>query len=76
MTTSLNDFKALRASVPTETQKELLILFSSDPVTADITPLGTLTPSDCLSNEDFLSSTGACFNNANLGGGQRLEIHY
>ena len=34
MTTSLNDFKALRASVPTETQKELLILFSSDPEAA------------------------------------------
>ena len=29
--TTLNDFKALRASVPAETQKELYSLFSSDP---------------------------------------------
>ena len=29
--TSLNDFKALRASVPAEVQKELYLLFSSDP---------------------------------------------
>ena len=29
--TSLNDFKALRASVPTEVQKELYSLFSSNP---------------------------------------------
>ena len=29
--TTLNDFKALRASVPSEVQKELYSLFSSDP---------------------------------------------
>ena len=29
--TTLNDFKALRASVPAEVQKELYSLFSSDP---------------------------------------------
>ena len=29
--TTLNDFKALRASVPAETQTELYSLFSSDP---------------------------------------------
>ena len=29
--TTLNDFKALRASVPAELQKELYSLFSSDP---------------------------------------------
>ena len=29
--TTLNDFKALRASVPAETQKELYSLFSSNP---------------------------------------------
>ena len=29
--TTLNDFKALRASVPAETQKELYSLFSSHP---------------------------------------------
>ena len=29
--TTLNDFKALRASVPPEVQKELYALFSSDP---------------------------------------------
>ena len=29
--TTLNDFKALRASVPAEVQKELYKLFSSDP---------------------------------------------
>ena len=29
--TTLNDFKQLRASVPTEVQKELYSLFSSDP---------------------------------------------
>ena len=29
--TTLNDFKALRASVPAETQKELYSLFTSDP---------------------------------------------
>ena len=29
--TDLNDFKALRASVPAEVQKELYSLFSSDP---------------------------------------------
>ena len=29
--TTLNDFKALRASVPAEIQKELVSLFSSDP---------------------------------------------
>ena len=29
--TTLNDFKALRASVPPEVQKELVSLFSSDP---------------------------------------------
>ena len=29
--TNLNDFKALRASVPAEVQKELYSLFSSDP---------------------------------------------
>ena len=29
--TTLNDFKALRVSVPAETQKELYSLFSSDP---------------------------------------------
>ena len=29
--TTLNDFKALRASVPTEVQKELYSLFSSNP---------------------------------------------
>ena len=29
--TTLNDFKALRASVPTDVQKELYSLFSSDP---------------------------------------------
>ena len=29
--TTLNDFKALRASVPPEVQKELYSLFSSDP---------------------------------------------
>ena len=29
--TTLNDFKALRASVPTEIQKELYSLFTSDP---------------------------------------------
>ena len=29
--TTLNDFKALRASVPAETQKELYLLFTSDP---------------------------------------------
>jgi len=29
--TTLNDFKALRASVPAETQKELYSLFSQDP---------------------------------------------
>ena len=29
--TSLNDFKALRASVPAEVQKELYSLFTSDP---------------------------------------------
>ena len=32
--TTLNDFKALRASVPAETQKELYSLFSSDPEAA------------------------------------------
>ena len=31
MTTTLNDFKALRASVPAEIQKELYSLFSSNP---------------------------------------------
>ena len=31
MTTTLNDFKALRASVPAEVQKELYSLFSSNP---------------------------------------------
>ena len=31
MTTTLNDFKALRASVPAEVQKELYSLFSQDP---------------------------------------------
>ena len=29
--TTLNDFKALRASVPAEIQKELYLLFTSDP---------------------------------------------
>ena len=29
--TTLNDFKQLRASVPAETQKELYLLFTSDP---------------------------------------------
>ena len=29
--TTLNDFKALRASVPAEVQKELYLLFTSDP---------------------------------------------
>ena len=29
--TTLNDFKALRASVPAETQTELYLLFSSNP---------------------------------------------
>ena len=29
--TTLNDFKALRASIPAETQKELYSLFTSDP---------------------------------------------
>ena len=29
--TTLNDFKALRSSVPAEVQKELYSLFSSDP---------------------------------------------
>ena len=29
--TTLNDFKALRASVPAETQRELYLLFTSDP---------------------------------------------
>ena len=29
--TTLNDFKALRSSVPTDVQKELYSLFSSDP---------------------------------------------
>ena len=32
--TTLNDFKALRASVPAEVQKELYSLFSSDPEAA------------------------------------------
>ena len=32
--TTLNDFKALRASVPAEVQTELYSLFSSDPDTA------------------------------------------
>ena len=32
--TTLNDFKALRASVPTEVQTELYSLFTSDPVAA------------------------------------------
>ena len=32
--TTLNDFKALRASVPAETQKELYSLFSSNPEAA------------------------------------------
>ena len=32
--TTLNDFKALRASVPAEVQKELYSLFSSDPDSA------------------------------------------
>ena len=32
--TTLNDFKALRASVPAEVQKELYSLFTSDPEAA------------------------------------------
>ena len=51
----------------TETQKELLILFSSDPVTADITPLGTLTRRIALAMKTP-SSLALALNNANLGG--------